>query len=148
MTRRSRFKELQGQFSLIGLKNYFISKQGLKINFSISFRILLLFVGFVFGNLIGQFDSLISKQYFLLVIIILFESITWFKFFGQRLYTVDLSEIEYRFFERSQDDSARGLKDSERRNLQQSLTVFSANLDTLKRGFLLGVCVEAFKVGS
>lgn len=104
-------KVLHGQFSMWSLKTHL----------NISFRVFLVFIGFLSGNLIGQLDSLAFnsafKQYLLLVILIFVEIITWFKFVKKSI-------------------------------LFQSVSAFSYNLDVLKRGFLLGVCIEAFKVGS
>ena len=125
MTNRSRFKELQSQFLLPGFKTHFTISRGLPL------RILLLFIGFISGNLIGQFDGLIFKQNFLLVIIMLFEIITWFKFWRKNLLVPNRSDLV-----------------PNRSDLVPSLSVLSENLDILKRGFLLGICVEAFKVGS
>jgi hypothetical protein len=104
MTRLSRFQgfigSTRGQFSMSVFKS----------PFALPLRIFLVFVGFISGNLIGQVENVLDKNYFLVMIVLVLEFITWLKFM--------------------------------RKN------TLSEHLDILKRGFLLGVCVEAFKVGS
>lgn len=96
----------------------------LRTNFSkISLLLLSIFLAFICGNIFGILSKLLNPFVLMVLTLLIFELINYFKFALK-------SKIK--------------IENQSSKNLNQ-IPIF---LNVIKRGFLIGIFVEAFKVGS
>jgi hypothetical protein len=129
------------------LKKIFAIFQFLQEIFNQNFKhttssLVFILAGFVLGNLIGIVkNTLLLNNIFILVVIGLIEYITFRKYFT----VFNNSDFLFlRFWNKVIGSNQRILPKIQNKNFK-TVQNFS---NSLKRGFLIGIFVEAFKVGS
>lgn len=140
------------------LKKFFAIFQFLQKIFNQNFKqttysLLIIFIGFILGNLIGIVkNTLIINNIFILVIIAIVEFVSFQKYFNfKENYSIELQSTfkpKSFFIFGFPENSTLKQKSNFVQFSDKYLRVGINFINSLKRGFLIGVFVEAFKVGS